>query len=73
MIRTAACTLLLALTACGSSDPGPGGVTANEAAALDDAAEMVEAKRLDETALRAPPASAAAKGEAAREAIPAVK
>ena len=56
MIRLAACALLLALTGCGSSDPGPGGVTANEAKALDDAAEMVEGKRLDDSALRPPPA-----------------
>lgn len=35
------------LAACGgSSEPGPGGVSANEAAALDDAAAMVEARRL---------------------------
>ncbi|MXO91597.1 hypothetical protein [Pontixanthobacter aquaemixtae] len=36
------------LTACGSADndPGPGGVSVGEARALDEAAEMVEAKRL---------------------------
>jgi hypothetical protein len=39
---------LLLLTACGSADnePGPGGVSVGEARALDEAAEMVEAKRL---------------------------
>ncbi len=37
-----------ALAACGASDnePGPGGVTVGEARALDEAAAMIEAKRL---------------------------
>lgn len=36
------------LAGCGSSDSqaGPGGVTANEAQALDEAAEMIEERRL---------------------------
>ncbi len=44
------------LTACGSGagESGPGGVTAGEARALDDAAEMVETKRLPPDALRPP-------------------
>lgn len=39
---------LMLLAACGpaDNDPGPGGVTVGEARALDEAAEMVEAKRL---------------------------
>lgn len=43
---------LLALTAllaaCGPSDndPGPGGVTVGEARALDEAAEMIEERRI---------------------------
>jgi hypothetical protein len=39
---------ILLLTACGPADnePGPGGVTVGEARALDEAAEMIEAKRL---------------------------
>lgn len=39
---------LLALPACGPSDtdPGPGGVTVGEARALDEAAEMLEQRRL---------------------------
>lgn len=46
---------LLALAACGSnSAPGPGGVTANETAALEDAAEMIENQRLPETAVKSP-------------------
>ena len=36
------------LAGCGPADnePGPGGVTVGEARALDEATEMVEAKRL---------------------------
>ncbi len=36
------------LSACGPSDndPGPGGVSVGEARALDEAAEMIEARRL---------------------------
>jgi len=34
---------LLLLAACGSSDPVPGGVSADEAAALNDAAVMLDA------------------------------
>ena len=71
MIRLAACAMLFALTGCGSNDPGPGGVTANEAKALDDAAEMVEAKRLDDSVLRPPPAQPAA--AVARESAPPAK
>ena len=39
--------LSLALAACGSSkdDAGPGDVTVSEAKALDEAAEMIEARR----------------------------
>lgn len=38
---------LAALAACGpgDNDPGPGGVTVAEAKALDEAAEMIEARR----------------------------
>jgi len=44
---------LLLLSACGQrdTDPGPGGVTVGEARALDEAAEMIEARRLSEDAL----------------------
>lgn len=39
---------LMLLSACSpaDNDPGPGGVTVGEARALDEAAEMIEAKRL---------------------------
>ena len=71
MIRFAASILCLALAACGSSEPGPGGATANEASALDDAAEMVESRRIDDGALKAP---APDQGEAqATEAAPPAK
>jgi hypothetical protein len=56
-MRTAAILpLLLALAACGKSDndPGPGGVTVGEARALDEAAEMIEARRMPPEALRTP-------------------
>lgn len=44
----AALTLAATLGGCGPSDndPGPGGVSVGEAQALDEAAEMIEAKRL---------------------------
>lgn len=40
--------MILALAGCGpaENEPGPGGVTVGEARALDEAAEMIEAKRL---------------------------
>ena len=58
--------LLAALGACGGSDSGPGGVTANEARALDEAAEMLEQRRLPDAVLRAPaPPAEAAPAEAA--------
>ena len=53
MRQIALTTALLALAACGS-EPGAGGVTAGEAKALDDAAEMLEAQRLPESALTPP-------------------
>lgn len=50
---------LFALAACGAgeNDPGPGGVTVGEARALDEAAEMIEARRLPGDALAAPTSS----------------
>lgn len=52
----------LALAACGNpdNDPGPGGVTVGEARALDEAAEMIEARRLPPEALASEPAAPAA-------------
>ena len=42
------------LAACGPSDndPGPGGVSVGEARALDEAAEMIEARRLPPDAIQ---------------------
>lgn len=50
--------VILTLAACGKSDPapGPGSVTVGEARALDEAAEMLDARP-------EPTASAAAEGE----------
>lgn len=45
---------LLLLAACGSGNDAPGGVTAGEAKALDEAAEMLEARQLSPSAV--PPA-----------------
>ena len=46
----------LLLAACGpaGNDPGPGGVTVDEARALDQAAEMLEERRLPPEALSNP-------------------
>lgn len=46
----------LLLSACGSPDdvPGPTGMTQSEASALDDAAEMVEQRRLPPDATASP-------------------
>ena len=51
--------IFLLLAACGAADndPGPGGVTVGEARALDEAAEMIEQRRLPPEALK-PPADA---------------
>jgi hypothetical protein len=47
---------LLLLGACGPSDtdPGPGGVSVGEARALDEAAEMIEQRRLPPEAIETP-------------------
>jgi len=52
LLLPALATLAL-LGACGpsDSDPGPGGVTVGEAKALDDAAEMLDQRRLPPEAL----------------------
>ena len=41
----AALSLTLASCGPGANDPGPGGVTVDEAKALDDAAAMLDARR----------------------------
>lgn len=53
MKRIIALSLIALLAACGpaDNDPGPGGVTVGEARALDEAAEMLEARRLPPEAI----------------------
>lgn len=53
MNRAFLAALPLILSSCGpaGNDPGPGGVTVDEAKALDDAAEMLDQRRLPEDAL----------------------
>lgn len=54
---------LLLLAACGRGNDAPGGVTAGEAKALDEAAEMLEARQISPSAIPAAP-----RGETAPEA-----
>ncbi|UIP07495.1 hypothetical protein LY632_03605 [Erythrobacter sp. SDW2] len=60
-----AAVMLALLSACGpgENDPGPGGVTVGEAKALDEAAEMLEERKLPPEALDPSPQPEA--GEAA--------
>ncbi len=54
----------LALAACGAADtdPGPGGVTVGEARALDEAAQMLDSRRLPAEALAEPATPASTEG-----------
>ena len=65
MKRLSAIAAVLALAACGKSDndPGPGGVSIGEARALDEAAEMIEQRRLPSEAVAEPSAKAVASGK----------
>lgn len=47
MIRAAPLLLLLALAACGSDDPAPGGLTRSENRELDQAAAATDANAMD--------------------------
>lgn len=47
----------LALAGCGGAEDQTGGVTAEEARALDEAAEMIEERRLPDAALAKPQAA----------------
>ena len=54
MLRALALVAALALAACADEDPAPpGAMTASEAEALRDAAEMIDQRRLPETAVPA--------------------
>jgi hypothetical protein len=60
MTRPVTTLLALLLAACGpaGNDPGPGGVTVDEAKALDEAAAMLDERRLPDEALAEQPAAA---------------
>lgn len=64
---------VLLLAGCGSNDtdPGPGGVTVAEAKALDEAAEMIEARRPPPEALEEGAPAAAEASPAPSESAPA--
>jgi hypothetical protein len=66
-MRILALLPLALLAACGpsDSDPGPGGVTVGEAKALDEAAELLDQRRLPPEALpnASPSPSTSATGE----------
>lgn len=49
MVQLSSLASLALLSACGAAenDPGPGGVTVGEARELDEAAEMLDARRGD--------------------------
>ena len=66
MARALALIALAVLAACSKSDnaPGPGGVTIGEARALDEAAEMIEQRRMPAAALRSRTPSTPASTEA---------
>jgi hypothetical protein len=51
MRRASILLSLVALAACGR-DPAPGSVTTSETKALDDAAQMIDSRRLPDDALR---------------------
>lgn len=66
-----ALTALTALAAC-HRDSAPGGATTAESQALDDAAEMLEHKRLPDSALRPPSSDFGAAEQAGPAAAPSV-
>ena len=59
LTASAVAAVPLALAACGpgENDPGPGGVTMEEARALDEAASMLDEQRLPPGALETQPAA----------------
>ena len=73
--RTALVSALLLLSACSQPDnaAGAGGVSAGEARALDDAAQMVQDQQIPPGAMPKPQSPAPAKGAAQPNAKPAAK
>ena len=71
-LALAAAPAVLVLASCdgGTGSTGPGGVSEGEARALDEAAEMLEQRRLPEGALpeTAPPGAAETSEQTAQEA-----
>ena len=67
LVAPAALALML-VAGCGArdNDPGPGGVTVGEARALDEAAEMLEARRGQPLVAAPTPAPAARSSSANR-------
>lgn len=65
LAAAAAAAILIPLAACSQADnePGPGGVTVGEARALDEAAEMLEARRLPPEAMITAPTQTVAEPE----------
>jgi hypothetical protein len=62
---------LALLAACGSSSEAPGGVTAGENKALDEAAEMLEERQLSPSAIPpAPQGQSAPQGQESAPAAP---
>ncbi len=61
-LMTLALPITLLIAGCGAEDnePGPGGVSVGEAKALDEAAEMIEARRPEPGVIPEPAAPAAA-------------
>ncbi len=72
MRRLATLAALALLTACGKADndQGPGGLTVGEAKALDEAAQMVDAKRLPPEAVPPQAPNSAAPNPAASAPAP---
>ncbi|MGI9376088.1 MAG: hypothetical protein ACR2PC_08345 [Tsuneonella suprasediminis] len=59
VLSTVATVLLLSACSSQSEDPGPTGMTESESKALDDAAQMIEERRLPPDAIPNPSAEAA--------------
>ncbi len=72
-MRRLIATAALLLAACGDSGaaPGPGGVSVDEAEALDQAAEMLDSQRLPPEALEEPAASPSASASPSTRVSPA--